>query len=204
MGRAVATMRVTDLMTRPVLTLRADDTIEHAGALLSRNRITAAPVVDAEGELIGIISEGDLLRARHVPDGAPPVARATVVADAMTREVVVVRMDADLSDVAEAMLRRNVHSVPIVDGVAEVAGIVCRHDLLRAYVRTDDMVELDVQHRLDEYATGGRSWNATVRDGVVEIAGWYADEVERNVIEALARTVAGVVSVRRRVEAFNG
>jgi CBS-domain-containing membrane protein len=194
-------MRVTDLMTRPVLTLRADDTIEHAGALLSRNRITAAPVVDAEGELIGIISEGDLLRVRH--GQAPAAGRANVVADAMTRDVVVVRMDAELSDVAEAMLEHNVHSVPIVDGVAEVAGIVCRHDLLRAYVRTDAMVELDVQHRLDEYATGGRTWSATVRDGIVEIEGWYADEVERNVIEALARTVPGVVSVHRRVEALN-
>jgi len=205
-------MRVTDLMTRPVLTLRTGDTIEHAGALLSRNRITAAPVVDAEDQLIGIVSEGDLLRARHAHprsaaglagDAATTARRAVVVADVMTRDVVVVRMDAEVSVVAEVMLRHNVHSVPIVDGVAEVAGIVCRHDLLRAYVRTDDMIELDVQHRLDEYAPGERTWSATVRDGVVEIAGWYADEVERNVVEALARTVPGVSTVRRRVEAHN-
>lgn len=193
-------MRVADLMTRPVLTLRAQDTIEHAGALLSRNRITAAPVVDADGELIGIVSEGDLLRARHVPPG-DATGRATIVADVMTSDVVVMRMDAELSDVAEAMLRHNVHSVPIVDGVAEVAGIVCRHDLLRAYVRTDDMIELDVQHRLDEYAPGERTWSATVRDGIVEISGAYADEVERNVVEALARTVPGVSAVRRTVVA---
>jgi len=196
-------MRVTDLMTRPVLTLRAGDTIEHAGALLSRNRITAAPVVDAEDQLIGILSEGDLLRARHGQAEEHAPGRAAVVADVMTREVVVVRMDAELSDVAEVMLRHNVHSVPVVDGAAEVAGIVCRHDLLRAYVRTDDMVELDVQHRLDEYAPGERTWRATVRDGVVEIAGWYADQVERNVVEALARSVPGIAAVRQRVEARN-
>jgi len=104
--------------------------------------------------------------------------------------------DAELSDIAEALLYHKVHSVPILDSASEVAGIICRHDLLRAYVRTDDMVELDVQHRLDEYA-GGRTWTATVRTGAVEIAGPYLDDVERRVVGVLARTVAGVTAVKQ-------
>jgi CBS domain-containing protein len=191
-------MRAADVMSRPVLTVRADDTVEQAAALLSHKNVTAAPVLDSEGDVIGIISEGDLLRARVATehDGAQS---ATAVADVMTRTVIALPSDAALSEVAEAMLRHNVHSVPIVDDGAELAGIVCRHDLLRAYVRTDDTVQWDVQHRLDQYAGEQRKWTATVERGVVEVEGSYVDDVERRVVEALARTVGGVSQVKRRV-----
>jgi CBS domain-containing protein len=194
-------MRTADVMTRPVLTVRADDPVEQAAALLTGNAITAAPVVDAEGGLIGIVSEGDLLRARAAREtGAsrpdPPRPHAAAVADVMTRDVVVMTSDADLSDIATMMLRHNVHSVPIVDDAAQVVGIISRLDLLRAYVRTDDTIQLDVQHRLDEYAGSARTWSVTVRDGIAEIAGRYTDEAERTIVEVLARTVPGVEQVR--------
>jgi CBS domain-containing protein len=190
-------MFAADLMSRPVLTVRADDTVEQAAALLSHKDVTAAPVLDAEGDLVGIVSEGDLLRARA---GGEPAAKrpAARVVDVMTRGVVVLPPEAELSEVAEAMLHYNVHSVPIVDDLGEVAGIVCRHDLLKAYVRTDDTIAWDVQHRLDQYAGGRRKWTATVDGGVVEIDGRYLDDVERRVVEALARTVGGVCDVKHR------
>jgi CBS domain-containing protein len=202
-GGVAAEMRAADLMSRPVLTVRADDTLGHAAALLSGNHITAAPVLDAAGDLVGIVSEGDLLRARQangtdaVYQPEPSWTGAAIVADVMTRDVVAMPFDAELSDIAEAMLYHNVHSVPILDGVSEVAGVICRHDLLRAYVRTDDMMELDVQHRLDAYAGGQRIWTATVRDGVAEITGPYVDDVERRVVEVLVRTVTGVSAVKQ-------
>jgi len=194
-------MLATDVMSRPVLTVRDDETVEQAAAMLSHKNVTAAPVLDAEGELVGIVSERDLLRARverwHENEDEPVAVTAKLVADVMTRNVVTLPGDAELSAVAEAMLRYNVHSVPIVDSQTEVTGIVCRHDLLRAYVRTDDTVLWDVQHRLDQYAGGRRAWTATVHDGVVEIDGSYVDDVERNVVEVLARTVSGVSRVMR-------
>jgi CBS domain-containing protein len=195
-------MRAADVMTRPVLTVRADDSVEQVAALLTGNNITAAPVLGADGDLIGIVSEGDLLRARapHGPDASyqagPAQPHAVVVAEVMTRGVVVMPMDADLSEVAEIMLRDNLHSVPIVDDTAQVAGIISRLDLLRAYVRTDDMIQLDLQHRLDDYAGGERVWRVTVSDGIAEIAGGYRDNTERTVVEVLARTVAGVNKVK--------
>jgi CBS-domain-containing membrane protein len=199
----VAKMLAADLMTRPVWTVRADDTLEHAAALLSGRHVTAAPVLDSAGDMIGIVSEGDLLRAHHINgtdathQPGPNPTRAAVVADVMTHDIVVMPSDAELSDIAEAMLYHNVHSVPILDSASDVAGIVCRHDLLRAYVRTDDMVELDVQHHLDAYAGRDRIWNATVRDGVVKITGPYVDDVERRVVGVLARTVSGVSAVKQ-------
>ena len=197
-GKAVADMRAADLMTRPVHTVRADDAVDQAAALLSANNITAAPVVEpSSGDLIGIVSEGDLLRARMALAGLDGDRRPTTVADVMSRTVVTLPPDASVADVAEAMLRHNVHSVPIVDEVNGVEGIVCRHDLLRAYVRTDDVVQLDAQHRLDDYAAGRREWSVTVLDGVAVIAGRYTDEVERSVVKVLVRTVPGVLGVRR-------
>jgi CBS domain-containing protein len=199
--RAVSAMRTADVMTRPVLTVRADDSIEQAAALLAGNATTAAPVLDAEGDLIGIVSEGDLLRVRMArePDATrqgPAQRHAVIVADVMTRNVVVMTPDADLTDIAKAMLHHAVHSVPIVSDAGQVVGIISRLDLLRAYVRADDVVQLDVQRRLDEYAGSARVWSVTVCDGVAEIAGRYTDEVERIVVEVLARTVPGVERVR--------
>jgi CBS domain-containing protein len=195
-------MHAADVMTRPVLTVRADDYVEQAAALLANNNVTAAPVLDGQGELVGIVSEGDLLRARvvQVPDPAHPGVPGPAVrfvSDVMTRDVVAVPATADLSAVAEAMLVHHVHSVPIVDA-SEVVGIVCRHDLLRLYVRTDDRVQWDVQRRLDQYAGDERVWTATVHNGTVEISGGYVDEVQHKVIEVLARTVPGVHAVHSR------
>ena len=195
-------MHVVDVMTRPVLTVRADDHVEQAAALLANNNVTAAPVLNHLDELVGIVSEGDLLRARVVrvpdpahPDGPGPTA--SLVSDVMTREVVALPVEADLSAVADAILTHHVHSVPIVDA-AEVVGIICRHDLLRLYVRTDDRVQWDVQHRLDQYAGDERLWTVTVHNGSVEVGGSYMDDVERKVVETLARTVPGVNAVNSR------
>ena len=196
-------MRAADVMTRPVWTVMEKDALEQAAALLSSHDITAAPVVDAAGDIVGIVSEGDLLRARTVHDASgthlvgPEDSSATTVADVMTRDVITVAWDDDLSAVAAAMLDHNVHSVPIVDDLAELTGIVCRHDLLRAYVRTDDLIQLDAQHRLDQYAGGERTWTVTVHGGIAEIGGEYVDDVERRVVETLAHTVPGVTRIIR-------
>jgi CBS domain-containing protein len=189
-------------MTRPVLTVRDDDHVEQAAALLAHNTVTAAPVLNALGDLVGIVSEGDLLRAHvvNVPDPAhprPTAPTARLVKDVMTHDVVTQPAEADLSAVADAMLNHHVHSVPIVDG-SEVVGIVCRHDLLRLYVRTDDRVQWEVQRRLDQYAGDEHVWTATVHNGIVEISGDYVDEVQHRVVEVLARTVPGVNAVHGR------
>jgi CBS domain-containing protein len=195
-------MHAVDVMSRPVVTVRADDSVEQATSVLTAKNITSAPVVDSEGDLVGMVSEGDLLRGRVPAEAAaareqqrPQESRPVVVADVMSRDVVVMPPDADLADVAEAMLYNDVRSVPVVDDTAQLTGIVSRRDILRTVVRTDDILQMDVQHRLDEYAGGERRWTATVSGGVVTIGGPYDDEAERRVVGVLARTVAGVSAV---------
>ncbi len=118
-------MRARDIMTSPVHTVAADAAVADAAGLLTAKAVTALPVVDAAGSLVGMVSEGDLL-AQRVPedptahlwrhladDGAP--APATVGA-VMSAGAVTTTPDADVSDVAELMLRHDVRSVPVVVG----------------------------------------------------------------------------------------
>jgi len=195
-------MRVRDIMTRRVYTLAATDTIEHAAALLGDREITAAPVLDAAGRLVGMVSEGDLLWHRVPPDptahvrrGIDGTDRPRLVRDVMSRDPVTAWPEADLSDVARLMLDHGVRSLPILhDG--RIVGIVSRRDVLRTVVRGDDVLRHEVQHRLDEYADGRRCWAVTVTDGVASIDGAFADESERTVVTVIARTVPGIAAVR--------
>jgi CBS domain-containing protein len=194
-------MRVKDIMSRPVHTVRTTDSIEHAAALLADRRITAAPVYDAAGELVGMVSEGDLLWHRVPADPTAhlrPVTggddRPKVVADVMSSDPVVTWPDADVADAAQAMLDRDVRSLPVLDD-GDIVGMISRRDILRTVVRTDDVLCHEVQHRLDEYAGGTHQWTVSVSDGTVMVDGDFDDEAERTVVTVLARTVPGVGAV---------
>src|SRR5438552_1768741 len=157
-------MRVKDIMTHTVYSVRATDAIEAAAKLLADRQITAAPVLDEAGELVGMVSEGDLLWHRVPADPTAhmrPVVgdgdRPHTVADVMSSAPLTTWPDADVADVAQTMLDREVRSLPVLDGDI-VIGIVSRRDILRTMVRTDEVVRGDVQHRLDEYAGGERRW----------------------------------------------
>jgi CBS domain-containing protein len=194
-------MRVRDIMSRPVFTVQPTDPVEGAGALLADRGITAAPVVDDRNRLVGMVSEGDLLRDRvpedptaHLRATPKPSHRPRIVAEVMSRDVVTAWPLEDVADVARTMLDRDVRSVPVVDG-GHVVGIVSRRDLLRSVLRTDDVLAHEVQQRLDAYAGGTPRWTATVTDGVARVDGTLDDEAERRVVEILARTVPGVAAV---------
>jgi CBS domain-containing protein len=193
-------MRVRDIMSHPVFTVRSTDPIEGAAALLADRRITAAPVVDGDGRLLGIVSEGDLLRDR-VPDDPtahlrPRVShhRPKVVEEVMTGNVVTAWLDEDVSDVARTMLHRDVRSVPVLDG-GRLVGIVSRRDLLRTVVRTDEVLRDEVQQRLDGYAGGTRRWTATVTDGTATVDGSFDDETEQRIVSVMVHTVPGIGGV---------
>ncbi len=197
-------MRARDVMSRPVYSVRPDTPIEQAAALLDNHGFAAAPVVNGNGRLVGIVSEADLLRNRVPPDvtarlrrdvPAPAGDRPRLVSQVMTTAVIAMPPEADLAEVTEQLLGRQIRSLPIVER-GEVVGIVSRRDILHSMVRTDDVLSMEVHHRLDQYAGGRHRWNVAVADGVVQVAGSFDDEVERQVVTLLARTVPGVVEAR--------
>ena len=197
-------MRARDIMTTPVHVIWQNAPVESAAELLTEKSVTALPVVDAKGALVGMVSEGDLLWHR-VP--ADPTAhlwrhlensterRPGIVREVMSARPVTATPDADVADIADLMLRHNVRSVPIVED-RDVVGIVSRRDVLRAAVRGDDVLAKEVQHRLDEYADGVRRWTATVDGGVAAISGDFTNDTERTVVTVLTRTVPGISGVK--------
>ncbi len=193
-------MQARDIMTRPVIMFRPETPVREAVAVLTEQRITAAPVVDDAEELVGIVSEADLIAdrfghdprshaRRDVEDFEP--ASPQTVGEVMTTTVVALSASADAADIAEAMLSYDVRSIPIVEG-GSVVGIISRRDLLHMLTRADESIRDDVRHRLDAY-TGGRSrWDVLVDDGRVDVYGDIADDAELKVLLSLARTVPGV------------
>ena len=196
-------MRARDIMTSPVHTAGPDTTVESAVQRLTAGSITALPVVDHDGLLVGMVSEGDLLRRRVPTDPTAHLRRdlhhdaagpPRTVREVMSAEPVTTTPDADVADVAETMLRHDVRSVPVLDG-RTVIGIISRRDILRAAVRDDDVLTREIQHRLDDYAGTPGRWTATVDKGSAIVSGSFADENDRTVVTVLTRSVPGVTAV---------
>jgi len=195
-------MRAKDIMSSPVHTVTQTASVESAAQLISAKAVTALPVVDAAGRLVGMVSESDLLwhrvpadpttHMRRLPDTAP-ADRPGMVVEVMSPYPVTTRPDADVADVAAAMLEHDVRSMPVMEGDT-VVGIISRRDILRAMVRGDDVLTAEIQHRLDEYA-GVHRWTATVEGGTATVAGEFDDATERGIVTVLTRTVPGVAAV---------
>lgn len=195
-------MLVREVMTTPAITVRVDDTVRYAAELLLRHRIASAPVLDADDQLVGIVSEADLLRGRTERDPRahlrPADERrdlpATLVADVMTSRPLWVRAGADVDDAARLLLDHGIKAAPVCDG-RRVVGVVARRDLLRGFARPDDDIRRDVLRLLDELGQG-TDWHVQVDDGVVAVSGPHPERRQR-IAAVLARTVPGVVRVRQ-------
>jgi CBS domain-containing protein len=197
-------MQAREIMTRPVITFRADTPVRTAAAVLTERSITAAPVVDGADELIGMVSEADLIAGRFSHDPRSHLRRGAdtdetagaprTVGEVMSRTVIALSASADAADLAQAMVDADIRSIPIVAG-SSVIGIVSRRDLLRTLVRDDDVIRADVAHRLEAYTGSPAAWDVEVCDGRVDITGVVDDEPEATVLSILAGTVPGVTHV---------
>jgi CBS domain-containing protein len=196
-------MRARDIMTSPVHTVGPDTTVESAVQRLTAESITALPVVDDDGLLVGMVSEGDLLWHRVPADPTAHLRRdlhqdvagpPRTVREVMSPGPATTTADADVADVADMMLQRDVRSVPVLDGRV-VIGIISRRDILRAAVRDDDVLTREIQHRLDEYAGTPGRWTVTVDHGSATVSGSFADDNDRTVVAVLTRSVPGVTAV---------
>ena len=152
------TTLVRDVMSTPVSTLQPHVKVEEAADVLAEKNVGALPVVDAEGRLLGILRDDDLIASearvhvptfinflglgmafpgemKHLEHELKKIAGATV-ADVMQTDPPTVTEDATLEDVATIMHERGVNSLPVVDANGEVVGIVARADLVRFIART--------------------------------------------------------------------
>jgi acetoin utilization protein AcuB len=122
------------IMQGQVITLRADDDVARAWRLLVEHQIHQAPVLDAAGHLVGIVSERNLLTTLNVDAGEVRDVLARRVSDVMTTPVVAATPATDIRRIAQVMLERLVDGVPIVGDNGTLLGFVSRSDILQAVV----------------------------------------------------------------------
>lgn len=203
-------MRASDLMTSPPITVRPDVPIKIAASMLLEHAISAMPVVDDDGEMVGIVSEADLVplearadpRRHLLPTPQRPTHVPARVDEVMTRDVVALPEDTDVGEVAKLMLEKHVKRIPIVRG-SRVVGIISRRDLLKVLARDDDDIRQELDELLsDEILSLGR-YTAEVRGGVAVLRG-PTDRTSRRLAELLARSVPGVLGIEFANEARAG
>lgn len=135
---APALCKVEEVMTRDVLTLRPDTSLQTAAELIFERGYGGAPVVDADGNLVGVLSKTDLLGDKlselspaEVVDGQLRVMNGATVADLMSRAPVAVVEGTPLSEVASVLTRLHLHRLPVVSKAGAVIGVVSSTDLVR-------------------------------------------------------------------------
>jgi CBS domain-containing protein len=203
--------KIESVMTAEVVTATPSSSFRELVDLLGRHRISALPVVDKDGSLVGIVSEADLLVKEGYPHGTDDAgamealrhrrrfekAAGSCAADVMTRRVVTAPLGTEVAEAARLMVRLGVKRLPVVDDQGRLAGIVTRGDLLKVFLRPDPAISWEVRHDVLDSRMGAAAADISVevRQGVVTLTG----QVERrSAIQHLVReiqAVDGVVSV---------
>jgi CBS domain-containing protein len=221
-------MQASEIMTREVVSIAEGTSVREAIRVMLDRRVSGVPVVDDAGKLVGILTEGDLLRrgetgterqrrpwlefllgpGRAAADYVKTHGRR--VEEIMTREVVSIGPDTPLDELVQTMERRRIKRLPVLAGEVLV-GIVSRADLMAAVARILDEDEAlpagdeAIRERvLAELARAG-GWapragvTVTVRDGIVELNGAIFEEKERAALRVAAENVPGVKAVADRL-----
>jgi CBS-domain-containing membrane protein len=217
-------MNAAGVMTDKVLSVNPDSSVQQAARLMLDNDISGLPVVDRQGRLLGIVSEGDFLRRAETGTerrrsrwlefllGPGRLAGEYVhthgrkIEEVMTRDVVSVTEDAPLDEIVRLMESRRIKRIPVMrDG--KLVGIVTRADLLRALASvaeelpppaaSDAELRRLVLAELDKQPWSSQSdINVVVRNGIVQLWGVISDEREREALRVVVENIGGVKGLK--------
>ena len=222
-------MKARDVMTLAVYTVKPTASVKDVARLFMQRRISAVPVVDDQGKIVGIVSEGDLLhrseistQRRHpwwldlmvrdeVLDAEEYIkAHAKQVADIMTRNVITAEPDTPLQEIAEILEKYTIKRLPIVrDG--RLVGIVSRANLVQAIATSGSSLDVPLSDTTirEQLLThlNKQDWahtallNVTVNGGVVDLWGFIESDTERKAIRVAAEATPGVRAVNDHMTA---
>ena len=218
-------MRAHQIMTRQVVTIGVDASVVEAADTMLRYHLSGLPVVDAAGELIGLISEGDFIRRAEIGTqrkrsrwltflvGADRIAadfvheRGRKVGEIMTPDPITVTEDTPLDQIVQIMESNSVKRLPVVSG-NRLVGIVTRSDFVSAVVdlarhastfsalsADDDRIRSAVLAEIEQAAWRPRKLKVAVRDGIVSLGGIVDSKNARKAAIIAAENVPGVSKV---------
>ncbi|ARP73861.1 hypothetical protein LK07_01275 [Streptomyces pluripotens] len=201
---------VSDVMTQTVAAIGRRAPFKEVVQLMQDWQVSALPVIEGEGRVVGVVSEADLLlkeELRDAPDeGYTRLRRpsdlakgeAATAGDLMSSPAVTVRADATLAEAARIMARAGVKRLPVVGATGLLEGVVSRADLLKVFLREDDDITEEVRREVVAYLfpLPDSAIQVEVRDGVVTLTGRVRDAALIPVAARLIRAVEGVVDVQ--------
>lgn len=208
-------MKVMDVMTTDVVTIRPDAGLKAAARLMVEAGISGLPVVDTDGVLVGIITEADFLtqeagrsqqRYRRLLDAlfGEREARHTAetVGEAMSRQPVVIDRTARIAEAARQMADRGIKRLPVVDEDGRLQGIISRADVMKAFARPDGDIEGEIRHDVIQriLMIDPDSLGVTVREGHVSLAGSVPTRTDARLLEELVSRLEGVTGIDTDLE----
>jgi len=213
-------MIVADVMSKVVVSVMPGHSIWHAAKIMLAHKVSGLPVIDGDGHLAGVLTEGDLMRRvefglgepsrwtqTNSPEGAARDfvrARSWRVSDVMSAPAVVIEEKASLTDAADLLSTRNIKRLPVVRG-GVVVGVISRADLLRVIASGapdqiadgDDALWMSAETRLREASNlFAELPEVTVIDGIVHLWGTVRSEAERDAARVAVEGIEGVNGVQ--------
>jgi CBS domain-containing protein len=197
---------VQDAMTTQVVAVKLGASFKEMAARLRESRVSAFPVIDDDGKVIGVVSEADML-ARQVLSaglahgGEQEKAEVLTAGDLMTHPAITVSPQDSVEVAARLMYTLQVKRLPVIDRSGRLAGIISRTDVLTVFDRSDEEIRKEVTDDVisQEFGASPHQFAVTVQAGVVTLTG-HAETAELgHVIVRKVRHVQGVVAVRDRL-----
>lgn len=182
-------MRARDIMTKAVITVTPSTPIQDVVQIMLERRISGLPVVDATGNLVGIITEADLLIKEADPKPGVPVMNwfggslwlerwvsghrkleGRTAGEVMTHNIVTAEESTPVHELANRMMQQQVKRLPIVRD-RQLVGIVTRADILKVFLRQDDALARDAHRIADEFRLAGEELRMMAYRGVIVVSG---------------------------------
>ncbi|MFD8141562.1 CBS domain-containing protein [Streptomyces sp. NPDC059708] len=200
---------VADVMTTKVIAVTPEAGFKDIAAAMGRWKVTALPVVEGEGRVVGVVSEADLLPKEEFHEHRPGLieqmhrlgdtakAGSTSAENLMTTPAVTIHPDATLPQAARLMTDRHIKRLPVVDADGTLKGIVSRADLLKVFLRSDDELAAEIRRSVIRrlFPLSHEAVRVTVSQGIATLTGRVRDHTLIPMAERLAHSVEGIVDV---------
>lgn len=200
---------VSDVMTHTVAAIGREARFKEIVQMMQDWKVSALPVLEGEGRVVGVVSEADLLPKEEFRDSDPDrytqlrrlsdlaKAGALTAGELMTSPALTVTADATLAQAARTLARAKVKRLPVVNDLGMLEGVVSRADLLKVFLREDEEIAEEVRREVVSYLfpPPASSVRVTVDEGVVTLRGHVRDTSLVPVAARLVRAVEGVVDV---------